>query len=227
MKKTSTLFVAILLALNGFAQTFDIPLHVNEDTYPVTNYPSDYIHIYNNTGSSIDLSYELVENTFPDNNWSATICTHEVCLPSIPQQGSFSSMANGSSGFLNLHSSFDGNTGTGIVSYRIYETSNPSNSDTVTFVIHAVSPNGIEDNNGVADVQIFPNPTSDVLNIQGVDISKDLTAVLTDLNGKLVLQQNLISSNSNIWVADLPKAIYTLELKNGSRSLLSSRIVKL
>lgn len=62
---------------------------------------------------------------------------------------------------------------------------------------------------------VYPNPTSDKLNII-MDFKKTETAVVLDMTGRKVLESQIGSNKSFIEVGNLPKGVYVLSIKGTS-----------
>jgi hypothetical protein len=78
---------------------------------------------------------------------------------------------------------------------------------------------GVEDQNQL-DISIFPNPTSDIVYIEGN--YSQLKVVVYDILGKQVMNKPI---TNNIDVSQLEKGIYILQLSDGDR-LTTQRIIK-
>ena len=64
-------------------------------------------------------------------------------------------------------------------------------------------------------VKIYPNPGSNILNVQAKkEMRKPLLAQLYDMNGKLVNATTSYKNNFSIDISSLPKGIYTFKLYN-------------
>jgi hypothetical protein len=62
--------------------------------------------------------------------------------------------------------------------------------------------------------EIFPNPTSDVLNIKLDGVDNQITSLnLFDASGKLVATHSFNLSNTSISISHLPSGVYTLKCK--------------
>lgn len=72
---------------------------------------------------------------------------------------------------------------------------------------------------------VYPNPTSDYINIDMVTSQENLKAEFYSLDGRLVLSQNKLSANINL--QHLPKGAYILSLKNKKGQIvLTKKIFK-
>jgi hypothetical protein len=70
-------------------------------------------------------------------------------------------------------------------------------------------------------VQLFPNPTNDIMNI--VTESNDLQLFIFDLNGRLVLNQYLVQRNNQIDVRVLRAGLYHVQLIDGKTGAISNK----
>ena len=90
---------------------------------------------------------------------------------------------------------------------------------------------GVEDFAPDFQATIFPNPTQDVLNIK-TSVFQNVTYMLYDAQGKLVLQNILSAEQTPIQVSQLAPGSYSLEIifennNNGSLSLPKRKTFKL
>jgi len=100
-------------------------------------------------------------------------------------------------------------------------------TDTFTLNLTSVS---VSENIAFADLNLFPNPTSEILNIEFGQEMSDLVQIdLYDLTGKKVMSsQNNVSAGNNflqINISDLESGIYFLNLNNAVSSV-SIRVIK-
>ena len=73
-------------------------------------------------------------------------------------------------------------------------------------------------------LKIYPNPTSGLLNVDLIDL-KITKISLFDLNGRILLTQNIENTNSQINIADLAKGIYILKVETNS-GVVNKQIIK-
>jgi len=138
--------------------------------------------------------------------YATTISAQEV----VSTQGDSYSNANGSIDFT--------------VGEAIINTGTDGTND-LTQGFHQTNWNflGVEDNAPNYEASIFPNPTSDVLNIKTSSF-ENVTYTLYDAQGKLVLQSILAAEVTPIQVSHLAPGSYSLELifENSNDGALSS-----
>jgi PKD repeat protein len=100
-------------------------------------------------------------------------------------------------------------------------------TDTFTMNLTSVS---VSENIAFADLNVFPNPTSEILNIEfGQEMSDLIQIDLYDLTGKKVMSsQNNVSAGNNflqINISELESGIYFLNMNNAVSSV-SIRVIK-
>ena len=84
---------------------------------------------------------------------------------------------------------------------------------------------GLEDHVPDYEANIFPNPTSELLNIKTADF-KGVTYSLYDGMGKLVLQNKLFSKQTSIQVSHLATGSYSLVLADKNQKLKTFQLIK-
>jgi hypothetical protein len=84
---------------------------------------------------------------------------------------------------------------------------------------------GLEDFAPDYEATIFPNPTSEVLNIR-TSTFEHVTYTLYDAQGKLVMQDILSAEQTPIQVSQLAPGSYSLTLNNQIQNLKTFKLVK-
>tara|TARA_B100000809_G_scaffold5758_1_gene5860 strand:+ start:3273 stop:3737 length:465 start_codon:yes stop_codon:yes gene_type:complete len=84
---------------------------------------------------------------------------------------------------------------------------------------------GLEDHAPSYEAIIFPNPTSEVLNIR-TSTFKNVTYTLYDAQGKLVMQNILSAEQTPIQVSQLAPGNYSLTLNNQTENLKTFKLIK-
>jgi hypothetical protein len=78
----------------------------------------------------------------------------------------------------------------------------------------------------VMDFNLYPNPTTDELNIQIADNQDNVSNVLIySIEGKLLQQSEFYGNSTSLNVQQLPQGIYLLQLKNGAKTT-TKRFIK-
>lgn len=84
----------------------------------------------------------------------------------------------------------------------------------------------IEDLDANFSVNIYPNPTSEVINLT-IEKYEKITFQIFDMGGKLVEELMLTSSTTNVNVSDYPKGTYLLTLTQSDKKKIKTyKIVK-
>lgn len=84
---------------------------------------------------------------------------------------------------------------------------------------------GVENYTPSYEATIFPNPTSEVLNIKTSKFEK-VTFTLYDAQGKLILQGVLSAEQTPIHVSHLSPGSYSIVLNNGTQNLKTFKLMK-
>ena len=84
---------------------------------------------------------------------------------------------------------------------------------------------GLEDHATSYEATIYPNPTSEVLNIR-TSTFENVTYTLYDAQGKLVLQNVLSAEQTPIQVGQLAPGNYSIILKNETQNLKTFKLIK-
>lgn len=84
---------------------------------------------------------------------------------------------------------------------------------------------GIEDFSPDYSASVYPNPTSEILNIR-VTVFENVTYALYDAVGKLLLQGKISGEMTELNVGQLPSGNYSLTLKNENQNLKTFKLIK-
>lgn len=75
-------------------------------------------------------------------------------------------------------------------------------------------------------VTIYPNPSSDYVNISTTDLAADLYVFLYDMNGKQVMSKQMNGNNSQLDISNLPNGVYGVVIQDNFNLIHRSRIIK-
>lgn len=75
---------------------------------------------------------------------------------------------------------------------------------------------GIEETEKKVVADVWPTPTSDILNIELQELEQNYKAVVLDMQGREVLQEQLTAKLTQLDVATLSNGVYVLSLSNSS-----------
>jgi len=77
------------------------------------------------------------------------------------------------------------------------------------------------------EMQVFPNPTSGLLNVRFVGTDESFKLEVRDLSGRLVLaSSNEVSETSSIDVSNLVEGVYLVSASNSSSSFVKRFILR-
>ncbi|MFC2086315.1 T9SS type A sorting domain-containing protein [Bacteroidota bacterium] len=82
---------------------------------------------------------------------------------------------------------------------------------------------GIKSVSAETEIELFPNPTDNLLNINVVDQNiKDIDAEIYDLTGRMIFMKNYKSNSFEINTTDLTSGTYLIKLKDSDGNLLKT-----
>ena len=84
---------------------------------------------------------------------------------------------------------------------------------------------GVDDHGQNYEATIFPNPTSDLLNIR-TSTFENVAYTLYDAKGKLILHNILSAEQTPIQVSQLAPGSYSITLNNGIHNLKTFKLIK-
>lgn len=115
----------------------------------------------------------------------------------------------------------------GQIAYTTVSGTGGSISEGVQQTYRVSAPTSIEENTISLKAQIFPNPATDVLmlTVENSDF-KNLNYQLMDVSGKLLSQDRLNRSATQINVASLPNGSYFVRVLSKSKLLKTFTIIK-
>jgi hypothetical protein len=226
MKTLFTSFLICFLSINIYSQTFIVNPNVLEKNQQPTDVVVDYVYVTNNSNPMM-VKFELITNTMQSNGWFISLCTHDVCMPNIPTSGNFGYLVNGQQGYFKLDAQFNGISGTGELSYKIYEDGNPSNADNVTFIYHVSASTGINDlSNSNLLFQNYPNPFNNQTNIPYQLSSNNGKIEIFDVNGKKIDTIYLHASKGIlIYKNALAKGVYYYALYDNDKLISTKKMI--
>jgi len=88
----------------------------------------------------------------------------------------------------------------------------------------SINENDIKNTNSTTNIQIYPNPVTDVFSIKTKGDDKIEKIKIFDTSGKLV--KNIIFNNDKINIADLPSGLYFLKIKTNKGDFFTKIIKK-
>ncbi len=88
-------------------------------------------------------------------------------------------------------------------------------------------PTGIEDINATSVVNVYPNPASDVVNVEiNASVGGDVQVELMNLLGQKLSVQNDVNRKTSINVASLPAGVYLIDCYMNGTKIATNRFIK-
>lgn len=134
-----------------------------------------------------------------------------------------------------VHASGGNATGSGgTVNYSVgqvvYTTNNSSEGSVAQGVQHAyqITNVSINEKNSNISLTVFPNPTSDFLNLQIENFNDETRSYqISDTQGKIIGHGNIVTTQTQIGMHELPRAVYYIHvLDNQNQIIQSFQIIK-
>lgn len=97
--------------------------------------------------------------------------------------------------------------------------------ETEDYVLNISSSLGISESFASADLKIFPNPTTEILNIVN-NYSENLNYKITNLNGQVIESGALLNINKQINVSSLFAGLYFLSLFENNNLVIQQKFIK-
>ncbi len=180
------------------------------------------IDLYNNLNSTIGMRWERIEESIP-NGWTTSNCDPDICRPVGVTSASFT-LPRGTS-FLNTHFNPNGIPGSGYMKVKLWVVANPADSVVLTYygVAGAVGADAVE----AADVQGFPAPAQNTLNIVLPHAGAPIYAEIFNLNGLRVDAFELSQGHLNSFdISQLKTGVYVIRLNIAGQGLITKKFVK-
>ncbi len=221
-------FLTLMLALFvvGKAQTFTVyPSLVVNTTLDARNTANVYIHFPNSTAQPITLAWEVTNSNYPQ-GWLMQVCDNNLCYNLPHPLETMNPVVQGDSGFLKMICFPLEIAGTGTITFHVYDVNSPTSSVNVTYNFEATSTVGFTTGPTEENVNIFPNPAQDYLNIRSLNGQLEKGSVkLYDLKGQLLLDQPVKAGQGNsIDVQTITPGMYLLRYESKS-GILTKKVV--
>lgn len=235
MKKIYLFFVAVLLSSVLIAQSYE--LRISDSEILVEHNDTVFVNVP--SGTAFAQSHLTVKN-ISDVQISTVATREDVLLPEGMLANFCFGVCYGPTTMVSdpvaieandfLTGTFDmdlrpGEVASGIALFKITLTNQIDEDDNISFFVQFnVATVGIA--NGNIEMALYPNPMSDVLNVNVNSISDDTKFELYDALGKLVLAQSVSSYTTQLDVSELLNGLYFIKLRNGNAVLQTRKLVK-
>ncbi|MDG1148065.1 MAG: T9SS type A sorting domain-containing protein [Crocinitomicaceae bacterium] len=172
------------------------------------------IHFSNDTSYPMVLQWtKLIEDTVPGSKFY--MCANVECYDDVPDTGSNSTypVMPGDSGFLYMHYWSGEVSGTSIVKLYVYEASNPSFGDTLTYLMNIDCSAGISNIEAIDNsISVYPNPSKGLISISLKDVS-DVSVTLLNNLGQILLTEKHNGTNKIDMKLDAVPGVYFVHIE--------------
>lgn len=220
MQKISPILTRVVLAMVfSIASTFiygqSYVIYPNDsitDNAPFNQLSHFTIQQNNNSGNFIMLEWEQISVSIPI-GWTAYLCDYGNCFSDFPLQGIMDTVYNLDYGLLSVAINPGTIAGVGFVQYAVWDISNPSMKDTLTWIISASASSGIPPYKNMESCSLFPTISNSSVTIQ---LAKDqlMDFKIIDRIGKIYGKGVTNSRHQVISIADLPAGMFYVWLSD-------------
>lgn len=143
-------------------------------------------------------------------SWEAGICDNGECNNFLKDSGMMIPIVPGDNGLMSLHINPHTEAGTAIIRYSIFETHNPQQVDTLSWIIAANAvPNGITASGTNSQPRIFTEGKKiNCLSLNG-HFSK---ALIFDLQGRLLSAKSISGNEARLNIPEISAQMLILQL---------------
>jgi hypothetical protein len=222
-----TLIGLLTFSLNAQNFTFNPSQHIDEEIQE-DNYSAHGISLMTTDLSPIHFEWSLIENTLPE-GWSYSLCDLGGCYVGVPNGGVMDDITEeealaGVTGFLKLNITASTFYGEGDISFYVFESGNPSFGDTVSMHISWTNPSSGITENGLNNVNLYPNPVLKSLNF--TNLSEVDKIQIMSLTGEILIDLSPQNISEKIDVSKISEGIYLAKIIDEHGDYVSKRFVK-
>lgn len=223
MKKLYSFLIASLFFTGLNAQDYNLtPNDTVSETVVLNGYYSPGINMEhdNTTADSLELNWELFDNTAPA-GWDYSFCDYTSCYAGNITSGTMLKFGQNEAGFIKVNVM---PTSVGVAQFRfkIWETSNPTEIDTITFLFDAIL--GVSDIDLGQKVSVYPNPSNgEQVTINYILPNSEI--VIQNALGQVVLYRCVKTAKLSITNLGLRKGVYFLRIERDGKQYVSRKLI--
>jgi hypothetical protein len=116
------------------------------------------------------------------------------------------------------------NDQTGTAQIRLTITSTENITRQVVFYVFVIAPDYLQDSK-LLNFRIYPNPSSDLLNVETLS-NQFKSFEISDISGRIILSQNILSDHFTVNVSDWNKGVYIIKMNGNNTREIKYFIVK-
>lgn len=222
----SLVLAAAFFAFTGIvsAQSFTLdPGNSVTEVIPANGFIEPKIDATNNLSTNLTLDYRLVSNTM-DSAWSILVCDNVNCYSNAVGSGTMDPIAPTVKELIFKITLNPNNVaGSGSIAYAVWDQNDVNSRDTVTFNFEVTPAVSIEEEQLAAQVKLYPQPASELLNIALPESFGRGDVQVFDLSGAVVARQEIAGTSADLDVSPLAAGMYILRVSN-DKAVINKRI---
>ncbi len=215
------IIVGLLFSTQLWAQYSFSPSKVIDKYQNFNRLSYDSIHIANNTADTLHLRWELIQYDTVGGSYF-DFCSSGVCFIGFPGSGSFPDIVPYGYGYSGAHF-WTGNVAvTCTAKIWVYPDGNFAAGDTLTYILHATDPNGIENSEETDNtISVFLNSATGkiVVNFNS-NILKEYHLRCYNISGEEVFATTSTKSCLEISTNGFAKGIYFFHIATGNKNFI-------
>jgi hypothetical protein len=218
MKKLYTLVVFCVAAVFVSAQSFTLTPKISSSSVSSNGSRDMICNIKNNTVSDADnqFTWTILKYIAPG-SWDMSFCDPDNCYAGINVTMSKQFTINrGMTGQIKASYTFNNVGGIDTMKVLIKSVANPSNTDTITFVVNAWM-TGVNEIGSSKDISFYPNPVKDQLTVK-YSTNSPVVVDIYNIIGVKVKSFTHDGASSTVNVSDLQNGVYFIRIKGTSYS---------
>ncbi|MEO8149906.1 MAG: T9SS type A sorting domain-containing protein [Bacteroidia bacterium] len=228
MKKILLIIIIAGSSLIATAQTYTIsPSSTVNETALCNQFNAFYIYQNNVSVNTLNLGWTFISNNLPS-GWGIQFCDNFNCYswPNIPATGTMTPVVAGGQASTSLDVTA-ATAGSGTFIVYVYDIANPTNGDTLTYIVTSDCPTGIADQSQDNSLSVFPNPVIDYLNITSDKSSSIEHLFIYNSFGQQLYEKTISGSEfKKIDVSHYSPGLYMLVIKDENGKQTSKSFVK-
>lgn len=223
MKKLYSIITISLISLSSFSQDFNIlPNDTVQETIDLNVYTISTINMEhdNSSSDSLELQWELIDNTAPA-GWDYSFCDYTNCYAGNITDGTMVKFGENQTGFIKVNV-LATTAQTAQFRFKVYNTGNSVNADTITFIYNAVLE--INDLDLGKNLNIFPNPSEGTkLSINNILPNTEFS--IQSALGQTVMSRTINSEKMTISNLDLRTGVYFIRFARNNNIYATRKLI--
>lgn len=243
MKKVYFLILCLVFQSSLFAQDIKIidqaTITVNGSYIYVVDDPSTFdishnLWVENNSGQTLDIKVKRVEISFVNGTENATCwvqCPPAIPSGSVPEQISANTVTLVDGGFdysFSAHLYPEGNSGCSHYRYIFFDDAKDISDSVDIYFNHGEACNQVASIDQKDDItfSVYPNPASELLNIQLNGNSSNASVTITNILGSTVLTKKIKTDSNGLSLplSSFESGLYFVSVKQNNKVIATKKV---